>query len=187
MTFNFGSNTYGDTIRHVDVKDKDIVIEYLNNDVDLIPYNVDNLNKIKQRMIDQAKERNNSKEAEKLFYARNNSKSMVLKNITMNAICIAINAYFIASSPDTRLRWFYVILILIYLFFATTFIRKVIKFKNLTDDKIEELEKYDEFLTLQEDFEKNGISINDLDNFSLDEIIEKEKEMNENAKTKKLV
>ena len=175
-------------LERYDVESDEMFVKYLDETVSgPIPYTTWNVKVYNDILLRQAKERNDSEKTKRLFADRRIEKivdivwKLLLTVGMLTSICTVI------ISPEIIKKLLYIILFLIFVCKLLLHIKAHKDYIDENKETWEELEKYDEFLTSQTDFEKYGITINDLDNYSLDEIIKNENDMNENAKVKKLV
>lgn len=184
MTFCFDKKEESITIKHwtVDMEAKTITREFLDGTEDVIPYSDENLEKITNIACEQAAKRD--KESEKKLYRwRDYYKYYTPTIISLDAVAMLANTYRLIKSDVIKEKIYSAMFIILFAYFICRYIVDKMKYTRMSN----ELEKYDEFLTLQTEYENYGITINDLDNYSLDQIKDIGAEMNEAAKTKKLV
>ena len=105
------------TLGHIEKNNETIEIQYLrDSNIDKIPYTVENWNKLINRMLDQAKERNESKETQMLFKAKNIAKPMGYTICALDLLGILLNLSTIASTDSTRRKISSIIFIVIFIY-----------------------------------------------------------------------
>lgn len=174
MNFSYKEAILSKTIRKYVVKNGKINIFYLDESVDIMPYTIENEEKIQQMMILQALERKNSNIDEAIATDATDFYNKLTANVLFDLTSLF-------GVTFTSIEELHILLNCGIAFLAGITINNGIEYiSNLK--KLEELAKYDIFLTIRLELDqypqlldrfkklRKRLSINTIDNYSLKEI-----------------
>ncbi len=174
MNFSYKEAVLSKTIRKYVVKNGKINIFYLDESVDIMPYTIENEEKIQQMMILQALERKNSNIDETIATDATDFYNKLTANVLFDLTSLF-------GVTFTSIEELHILLNCGIAFLAGITINNGIEYiSNLK--KLEELAKYDIFLTIRLELDqypqlldrfkklRKRLSINTIDNYSLKEI-----------------
>lgn len=169
-------------IKNYKIEGNEIVINYLDDTTERMPYTKDNAQKLQEKMIEQAKERDEQVEPD--FYKKKRRKE--LSDVNSYVIYTMLNT---STFLHTDLEWLRIAAGIMVLVSGSFVTYSSIQAKQL-NDKRKELEKYRLYLSMIKQnqnsiappilkYKNELVNINTLDNFSLRDI----KKLNKSLQT----
>lgn len=174
MKFGYEGKELKDTIEKYEIKDNKIIIKYLDGSSFSIKYDKSLEKKILERMIDEAKKRDELMDIKTL--KTNNKLNLIIKLLSTGLISM-MSALALISEDTNNIKYIFETIFSLSLLSIPY---NTIKYSNENDkirEKSKELEKYNIFLEMLNDkilfkeiSEIKDLNINNLDNYSLNTI-----------------
>lgn len=177
MKYGYGNTLEGELIQNYKISCDKIVITYLDGNFDVIPLTKENEEDLLNQMIMQAQDRSQSSALSKAKKERDRAQlhaCLELLNVLLFGAVVVVS--------DSKIQKMYSII------FGCIFCLRFVKHQKIGDfkaDEVEELEKYDIYLSMREALEEyiedpnlfkginareEELNINTLDDYSLKEI-----------------
>lgn len=176
MKYGYNVTKKDGLIKCYNVVDDEIIIEFLDKSTYSVPYSVKNEQIVLNKMVEQAKTKNEEADVKELNSSRDDYALKFVGNLLVWYLSHLSMEYINNASTQ-----FFCLLVMIINSYCAA--RNVMKYHDYSEE-IEELEKYDTYLDMMDDLElcsedelfhkvnnsSKSLNINTLDNYSLKEI-----------------